>query len=166
MGMSSSTAMSMSMGAQAVGGAASAYGAYSAAQSKKDMLGIDSQIAGWQASQAIQSGQQQEFSSRLQEGAMFGRQRANMAANGVQLGSGSALDVLAGTKLMGNVDAATIHDNALRAAWGYQTQATIDKSASQNINPMMSGLTTLLGSAGSVANSWYRYNTASSGIGG
>lgn len=155
--------MSISMGAQAVGGAAGAYGAYESTSARKDMLNMDAQIAGWQSSQALVAGHIQEENSRLQSGALFGKQRAQLAANGVQLGSGSALDVLAGSKYIANVDAATIHDNALRAAWGYQTQAVIDKSAASSLNPTMSGLTTLLGSAGSVANSWYRYNQANNG---
>ena len=153
----------LAMGAQAVGGVAQAVGAYDSTAARRNMLGMDAQIAQWQSSQALASGQVQEEDSRLQSGQLFGRQRAQLAANGVQLGSGSALDLLAGTKVIGNMDATTIHNNALRAAWGYQTQSTIDRYAASNLNPTTTGLTTLLGSAGSVASSWYRYNNAMNG---
>lgn len=165
MGFSSTDAMALSTGMQAGGGLMGAVGAYESTAARKGMLATDAKIANWQASQALISGQQQEESSRLQSGALFGKQRAQLAANGVQLGSGSALDLLAGTKFIGNLDAATIHENALRTAWGYQTQAAIDQNASQSLSPLTSGFTTLLGSAGSVANSWYKFNQVQNGTG-
>ena len=157
------TPQTVAMGAQAVGGVAQAIGAYDSTAARRNMLGMDAQIAQLQGSQALAAGQAQEEDSRLQSGQLFGRQRAQLAANGVQLGSGSALDLLTGTKVIGNIDATTIHNNALRAAWGYQTQSDIDRYAASNLNPTTTALTTLLGSAGSVANSWYRYNNAMNG---
>jgi len=144
----------MMQGSGAVMGAA---GAYNKAQSQKDMLNTEAQIATWQGAQAIENGQTEEQNSRLRTGAVFGAQRAQLAANGVDLGSGSALDVLASTKYMGNRDALTIRDNATRAAWGYDTQASMDRTAASNISPGMAGFSSLLGSAGSVGQSWYNW---------
>lgn len=160
---SSFNPQSIAIGMQAMGGVAGAIGAYDSTSARKNMLSLDANIADMQATQALNAGQAQEENSRLQTGALFGKQRAQLAANGVQLGSGSALDVLSGTKLIGDIDATTIHNNALRAAWGYQTQASIDRFASNQVSPSTSAFSTLLGSAGSVANSWYRYNQGMNG---
>lgn len=148
----------LALGAQGIGAVTAGLGAYDSTAARKNMLNLDAQIADWQSSQALFSGQAQEEASRMQTGSLFGRQRAQLAANGVQLGSGSALDLLSSTKFIGDVNATTIHNNALRTAWGLQTQATIDRSAAGALNPSLSGMTTLLGGAGSVAGSWYRYN--------
>lgn len=159
-----SNAEMIGLGAEGAGGLMAGYGAYESTAARKSMLNMDAQIADWQSSQALVSGQAAEEASQLQTGALFGRQRANLAANGVRLGSGSALDVLASTRYIGDVNAATIHNNALRQAWGYSSQASIDRSAAAALSPVSSGLTTLLGTAGSVASSWYRYSGAMNGI--
>ena len=61
---------------------------------------------------------------------------------------------------MGNRDALTIHDNALRTAWGYTTQSNMDKSAASAIDPGMSAMTSLIGSAGTVSSSWNTWQKA------
>lgn len=50
-------------------------------------------------------------------------QKAQFAANGVDVESGSALDVLADTRLMSDEDAAVIKNNAARRAAGAAAQA-------------------------------------------
>ena len=59
----------------------------------------------------------------------------------------------------------TAEANAVRAAWGYRTQAVntqnealIKRSAASSISPMGSAATSLLGSATSVAGNWYQMN--------
>jgi hypothetical protein len=86
-----------------------------------------------------------------------------MAANGVDLGDGSAAEVQATTDVMGELDANTVHANAVRSAWGYRTQATnsqndavMRRSAADGISPGTSAMSSLLGSAGTVAQGWYR----------
>ena len=157
------TGMEVGMGLQAGGAALGAMGAYSSTAARQNMLNMDAQIADWQGAQAIVTGNAEGESAGLQSGALFGRQRANLAANGVQLGSGSALDVLASTRYLGEVNHTTIHNNALKQAWAYDTQASVDRYAAQGLNPRTSALTSLLGGAGSVAASWYRYSGAQNG---
>ncbi len=149
-----------SMAAMIGGSMVKAGGSYDSAIAQKDMLNAEGDIADLQARQAILSGQIQEQNSRLASGALYGRERAQLGANGVQLGSGSALDLLASTKYLGDRDAATIHDNALRTAWGYKTQAAFDRSGAGAISPGFTAFTSLLGSAGTVASSWYSLNKA------
>lgn len=68
-----------------------------------------------------------------------GQQRASLAAQGIEITSGSAADILEETKTLSaldeteikrnaELDAITVKANAWREAWGYQTQA-IDYAA-------------------------------------
>lgn len=122
----------------------------------------NAQISQWQSSQAIVSGQEEEEKSDLRYGQLYATQRATYAANGVDISEGSPIDVLATTKFIGNVDAATIKDNALRQAWGYQVAGTnatnsgnFYSAAADNINPAVSASTSLLSSVNTVAQKWY-----------
>jgi hypothetical protein len=90
-----------------------------------------------------------------------------LAANGVDLGEGSAANILTTTDVMGEIDANTIAGNAVRSAWGYRTQAVnqtnqalTSRTAAGAINPGQAGFTSLLTGAGSVASNWYRYDKA------
>lgn len=73
--------------------------------------------------------------------------------------------MLTSTDVLGAIDANTANANAVRAAWGYRTQATnyandaLNKRAADGaISPFLSGASSLLGGAGQVASSWYRLN--------
>lgn len=66
----------------------------------------------------VASGRQGQETRRL-----MGAQRAAGAASGIDLSSGSALDILVATAGIGEQDAQTIRNNAAREAWGYRTQA-------------------------------------------
>jgi hypothetical protein len=144
--------------------ASAAFGAassYNSAKSQKSALNSsawadqqNAKIADWQASQAIESGQTREEGVRLEAGQVYGRERAGLAASGVDLGYGSASDILTSTKLLSERDALTVHDNALRQAWGYRTQGTnylnkaaMEHAAADSIKPWMSAFGSLLGSA-------------------
>lgn len=151
----------MGMTAFVAGTAIQAVSSYNGAKAQQSALssqaGADKQneqIADWQASIAEQNGQAEEQRSRLETAGLYGRQRAALGANGVDLGYGSANDILTTTKLMGEEDAMTIHDNALRTAWGYRTQgvsygnrAAMDAAGASSIHPFMSAAGSLLGSA-------------------
>lgn len=53
---------------------------------------------------------------------LIGSQRAQMGAAGLDLQSGSPLEVLLGTAQVGEQDVQTIRNNAAREAWGYQSE--------------------------------------------
>ncbi|MBS0323576.1 MAG: hypothetical protein JSR19_06960 [Proteobacteria bacterium] len=171
-GATSASSMAyLSLGGQIVGGLMGAKGAYDQASTQKQVLAIQAEIAQrnaqineQQAEIALQNGQINEQASRLRTGQMMGTQRAALAANGVDLGEGSANDVLTTTAFMGEHDALTIRDNATRQAWAYRVQAANNMSnadvlqtSGDNINPTMSAMGSLLTSAGSVAGSWYKF---------
>ena len=65
-----------------------------------------------------------EQASRLNYARLMSTQRATLAANGVELGEGSALRIQTDTAYLSDVDAATIHANGFRAALGYRQQET------------------------------------------
>lgn len=114
------------------------------------------------AQQELLRGQQQTAALTLQAGQLKSAQRASQAANGVDLGVGSAAEVRASTDLMKEIDKNTIEANALRSAWGYRTQAAnyraegaVQRGVAGGISPSMRATSTLIGGAGNVASSWY-----------
>lgn len=141
----------------AFGTGMSAGGTYGRAKSQQQMLDAEADLANIQAQQALEAGATAEQNSRLRTGAVYSEQRANMAANGVDLGTGSATDLLTSTKYLGERDALTIRDNATRTAWSYRAGAAVDRSVAGDISPGMDAFTSLLGGSTSVADSWYRW---------
>lgn len=153
-------------GAGMVTAAASAY-----AKSAADRAAYDTQatvadnnsaLAKLQASDAIQRGQTAEVNSELKTRQLQGHQAAMMAANGVDLSSGSPLNILSDTEFMGANDAGVIARNAAREAWGYNVQAQ-NYSSNANLfreradmeSPDRAAATSLLTDGGQVARRWY-----------
>lgn len=173
MGISSTAALGM----QAAGVGASVIGSYKSAQAKKASLDYEAavaannqKIANYQAELTLQNGAVAEQTSQLKTAALKGDQRAALAANGVDLGSGSANEILATTEFMGKRDALTIRDNAARTAWAYRNnaasygaEAAADKASADAVSPFFAGATSALTGAGSVAGSWYKYNKSVNG---
>lgn len=82
----------------------------------------NAEIAEMGAQSVLSQGQQQTASLTLKAGQLKSSQRAAMAANGIDLGEGNAVDVQASTEIMKEIDKNQIEQNALRSAWGYRTQ--------------------------------------------
>ena len=118
--------------------------------------------ASQQRSSTLQQGELEAQNAMRKQASTIGDQRAQMAANGIDLTQGSAQDILASTKFLGGIDVNTIQSNAARQAWGYSVQGMNDKSAANletsranSINPSqigaMSAGTSILSSIGSAA---------------
>lgn len=117
----------------AVGTAGTALQAYSMVQQgrqAKRLAGINAGIAEQNAAdnelravEALRRGGQEEEAQRRQTAVLLGRQRAALAAGGVDTGSGTALNLQEDAAAFGEQDAQTIRDNALREAWGYRRGA-------------------------------------------
>lgn len=160
------------LAAQGAGAAASTVGAYFGAKSQKLQANGAAAIADLNATQFELSAQQElrkgdagVAAASARAGQVKSAQRAALAANGVDLGVGSAAEVLTSTDIAKEDDMNMITANAVRAAWGQRVQATnasneaIGKRAgADSINPFMAGATSLLGSATTVASSWYMMN--------
>lgn len=72
--------------------------------------------------QAIAKGQTEQAQLTLQAGNVESSQRAEMAANGIDIGEGSAAEVQASTRLLTETDKNQIAANALKEAFGYTQQ--------------------------------------------
>lgn len=130
-----------------------------------DMAKINEQLNESNAQATLLVGQRQEQGVRLKTAQLKSTQRASMAANGIDLGSDTALRILTSTDLMGEIDAQTVASNAVRSAWGYRTQAAnfaadaaFKGASASTINPNTAFTSTLLGNAGQVAMNWYTLN--------
>lgn len=86
-------------------------------------------IARENARQALNAGQNAESTSKMRYGALEAEQTAGYAANGVSVDSGSAQAVKSSTERISALDAALIHFNAAREAYGENFQASLDKRA-------------------------------------
>lgn len=204
MGFSSSQLASASLIGQIGGGVTSAIGSYYSAATQKATLqgqaavadanariadanasavrttaGVNARIAELGAQSVLLQGQQQVGALTLKAGQLKSSQRASLAANGVDLGSGNAAEIQASTDIMSEIDRNTLEANAVRSAWGYRAQATNfeneaitaqsngwayradaanKRTTSGAISPFGSAAGSLLGSASSVAGSWYSLN--------
>jgi hypothetical protein len=172
MGFNSSSAAQASLGMQGAGVAMSTVGAYYGAKTQKIMLEgaadvahENAKIAELAAQATLEAGQKTEQTARLRTAGLKSAQRVGFAANGVDLGSDSAVNVLTTTDVMGEIDANQIRTNAIRSAWGYRTQevnfeneALIKRATAKSISPVAAGATSLLTGAGQVAGNWYALN--------
>jgi hypothetical protein len=94
------------------------------AETQSAIARINARLAESAAQGTLFSGQRQEQAKRLETAAFKSRQRVGFASSGVDLSSDSVVRVLTSTDMIGDIDANTIAANAVRAAWGYRTEAT------------------------------------------
>lgn len=80
-------------------------------------------LAELQATDTIARGREAEGDFRTRAKVTAGGVRAGLAAQGVDIGTGSALDVQRDLGALSELDALTIRNNAAREAWGYRVQA-------------------------------------------
>jgi hypothetical protein len=131
-------------------------------QSQARLSEINAGMSELGAQSALQQGNAETARLTIGAGQLKGRQRAAMAANGVDLGVGSAAEVQASSEILKNIDVDTIRANAQRSAWGqrvealnYRTDAAMKRAGASGISPGMAYASSLLGSATQVAGSWY-----------
>jgi len=146
-----------------------AIGAYQTAQSQKASYAYQSRVSEnnakigeWQAQDAMKRGERAEIDQRRKTAQLKGAQTASLAARGLDIGTGSALNILSDTDYLGEIDALTIRDNSRREAWGIRQGAQNDtnnagvlRGAGNAISPIGAGATSLLTGAGQVAKQWY-----------
>ncbi len=83
----------------------------------------DAEIGALQAKDALSRGGVEEANYRRQLRQIVGAARADIGARNVAGGSGTALDLLSDTAMIGEEDAQTIRNEAAREAWGYRVGA-------------------------------------------
>lgn len=123
---------------QAISGVGSIASSYSQSQAISEQgkyesrqLRSNAEIAKLQAQDAIRRGEKEEQDHRKQVRKLISRQRAIMGAQGLDLESGTALQLQEETASLGALDALTIRNNAYREAWGYKAQAANLQSQSR-----------------------------------
>lgn len=90
----------------------------------------NAQIATQNATAAGQAGEAQAGAAALKTRAEVGSIKASQAANGIDVNSGSDVDVRSSASELGELNAITIRSNAAKTAYGFQTQAASDTAQS------------------------------------
>lgn len=162
-----------SMGAQGAGAGMSAVGAFFGAKGEQDnlraqarLLEINARLTEGNARNTLRVGNIEESRVKLAGAQAKSSVKTSIASSGVDIaGSNTALARLTGNDLITEVDAQTVRENALRAAWGQRIEAgnmrrgaASARSTAKGISPGMAVAGSLLGSAQSVAASWYGLN--------
>ena len=109
-------------------------------------------IAEQNATEAQDVGLVREQAQRQNTASLIGSQRAMLAGAGLDVNSGSPLDVQSDSAKLGELNAQTIRHNAALEAYGYQTQASNFSAQSQLYDARSAwasatGYTNLLGNA-------------------
>jgi len=128
-----------------------------AAEYQADVGKQNAELNDLRASQSATIGAIQEEQHRAKVRQMAGAQRAQFAANGIDLGSGVVQDIVGQTYTMGETDALTIRFNAMNEAWGYRTQAVNDRNGARfaKWSGQQQATGTYLSTAASVTSSGY-----------
>lgn len=109
--------------AQGIGSLVEGFAGGRAADFQAQIARNNAQIARANAMAATQAGDTAAFNSLLKTRAVVGQTKAAQAASGIDVNSGSAVDVQASERMLGMLDALTIRSNAARAAYGYESEA-------------------------------------------
>ena len=127
-------------------------------------------VALWKAQDAQDRGAREEASLRIKVAQLKGRQKSVLAASGVEIGDGSALDILGDTAALGELDALTIRSNAEREAYEQKVNAS-NLAANASMKRMGAGnaliagrigaMTSLLSGASSISSKWANYSGTS-----
>ena len=86
----------------------------------KSMAEVNSMFAQMQADDAISRGDEQARQIGQKAKQTIGAQRAGYAAQGIEVDTGSALEVQQDTAALSKMDELRIRNNAWREAWGYK----------------------------------------------
>jgi hypothetical protein len=183
-GMSPSQLSSAGAMVSVVGAVNSAIGTYYAAKAQqyqlksqaltldyqKSLSQINARQSEFQAQSLLQAGERQAGQLTMRYGKAKGARRASTAAAGISMGVGSAAEVEASQDIAKETDVMTINANAVRASEearmrgvGYSSQALMQGVSAQNlygsadtISPFGSATSSLMGSATSIAGSYFK----------
>jgi hypothetical protein len=147
--------LASSVAGSAIGAGASIIGG----MNKQNMYNYQAAVADINATRARQIGETEAFNSQLKTGGLLGKEKATQAASGVDVNSGSAVDVRASTAELGRLDAETILNNADTKALGLRQQAEMDRLAGKNAmtEGVLGAVGNVLGGASSVGDKWLKY---------
>lgn len=170
-----------SIGAGVIGGGIAAYGAYQKGKSEKAAYTYQAQvaqnnktIADRNASYALARGETEAQIAGMKTRAQIGQTTAVQAASGLDVNSGSALDVRKSESEIGSFNEMVIRSDAAKQAYGYevegvnqQAQADVSTAAGKQASTAgdISALSSIVGGASSVSDKWMKYKTAGVDLG-
>lgn len=148
----------------------SGIGSYFAAESAKqnlefqaNMAAINARMAENTAQSIFSAGQKQAGMVSQKYGQVKGSAKASQAARGIQAGVGSAAEEIASIDLAKETDMLTINANTVRQAWAARTQSVnaqneslLKGTTAESISPFSAMSTSLISSASQVAPQWYK----------
>jgi len=160
------------IGGSILGSLFSASGAEKSAQAQSGQMlyqaglsQLNAQIAEQNAIYAQQQGERQAAKYGLSARQQIGGLVAEKAASGLDVGSGSAKQVIDSQHLVSQMDMEQIRSNAAKAAYDYRTQASEDRSqaamdwlGARDVKAagQTNVLGSLIGGATSVADKWFK----------
>ena len=169
--MTAMAAATSSAGAAATIGAVSA--AYSAVQSvqqgnyQNKVAKYNARVTENEAQQTRNKGNEEENAQREATAQLLSKQRAQLGASGVELDSGSALQLQTDTERLGELDAGRIRSNTDYAVSSLEESARLQRADGKNAQRAgrTEAFTTILGQAASTLNSgvadkWFTKDSA------
>lgn len=148
--------VSIAIGTTVAGGVMSAYGQYQQGKAAQAVGAQNQAMAEWAARDAQLRGEKEAINVRRQAEQVEGAQRARLAANGVDLGFGTAGALVAQTSFFGEQDVATARNNARKEAWSLRERGRLARFEGDNAarQGKIQAFGTLLGTGGQVASKW------------
>ena len=134
-----------------------AYGAYQQSAAEKAAAKYNAAVANNQSADARRRGEEEAIRKQREARRLAGAQRTSFAARGIDISAGTAGDIIDETNFFGLTDATTARNNAAREAMGFTNEANLYRTQARNANPLAAAGVSLVGSAGSVAQSWDRF---------
>lgn len=139
-----------------IGGVTTYRAQRAAADTAEQIAEQNAGIARQQAEQERQIGNIEEERQLRRVRAALGTQRATLAANGLDINTGTALDLQAETAGFGMADALNIRTNALRRAWGFEVDAvnSTNEGRARAAGYRNDAMGTLITTGASLAGDW------------
>jgi len=139
------------------GTAMTAYGQIQQGKSAQAQGEYNARVTENNAIKARNQGTEKENQFRLQTQQLRKQQEAQFGANNVQLGSGSAADILAQTDMYGEVDALNIRNNTDDSVDNFNIDAQNERIKGNNARSAanVGAFSSLLSGAGAVSSKWY-----------
>ncbi len=164
------------IGTSLAGGLLSAFGASQAGQRQQDMFNYQAQVARINAQidkqneeYARNKGEIEATQYGMKARQQMGAIRAAQGASGIDVNSGSSVDVQNSQRKVSQMDITQIRSNAAKVAYDYDVkstmdlnQATLDVMAGENAKKAgdINAMSSILGTVGSVSSKWLQGNQA------
>ncbi len=154
-------------GSQIAGAVVGAEGAKTQANAQAAAAGYNAKIAAQNAELAGAEGEAKVAQSQATTRAKIGATLASQAASGVNINTGSNVNVRESEAKLGTLDALTIRSNAAREAYGYAAQSQLDIAAAKNakVAGNINATASILGGFGNAASSYGKFLSSNSSTG-